>query len=148
MAANPEIKKLEKSALFLLHRAGQYAADVYVDKVPARGLTPRQFAVMLTINQNEGLSQADLVEKIGIDRSTLADMISRLTAKQYVQKKRTKEDARAFSLKLSAAGKRVLAQTQPGASATDKKVLSSLSGSERKAFLAALKKISEEIENN
>jgi DNA-binding MarR family transcriptional regulator len=41
-------------------------------------LTPRQLAVLVTVANNEGLSQTGLVDRTGIDRSTLADIVRRL----------------------------------------------------------------------
>ena len=58
-------------------------------------LTPRQLAVLVTVAQNEGLSQTGLVDRTGIDRSTLADIVRRMQRKGLLQRRRTKEDARA-----------------------------------------------------
>ena len=71
-------------------------------------LTPRQFAVLVTVSQNEGLSQTHLVERTGIDRSTLADIVRRMLKKGLLQRRRTKEDARAYAVKLTEEGWRVL----------------------------------------
>ena len=70
--------KLEQSPIHLLHRAGQCAGDVFQAEMSQGDLTPRQYAILLTVAQNEGLSQTHLVEKTGIDRSTLADIVRRL----------------------------------------------------------------------
>ena len=80
--------ELGKSPIHLLHRAGQCAGDLFAGKVPERDLTPRQFAVLLTVAQNEGLSQTGLVEKTGIDRSTLADIVRRMLKKGLLQRRR------------------------------------------------------------
>ena len=69
---------LSDSPGHLLRRAQQYSFDLFSKEIGNSRLTPRQFAVLLTVQQNEGLSQTDLVKRTGIDRSTLADMISRL----------------------------------------------------------------------
>ncbi len=60
---------LQVSALHLLHRAGQCAGDVFQAEMVAGDLTPRQFAVLVAVSQDEGLSQTSLVRKTGIDRS-------------------------------------------------------------------------------
>ena len=38
---------LDRSAMHLLHRAGQCAADIFASEARTSGLTPRQFAVLL-----------------------------------------------------------------------------------------------------
>ena len=81
MATTKPVTALQNSPGHMLRRAGQYAADVFAQNAGKSGLTPRQFAVLQAVHKNEGLSQTDLVNLTGIDRSTLADMVSRLIAK-------------------------------------------------------------------
>ena len=73
-----------------------------------RDLTPRQYAVLLTVAQNEGLNQTQLVELTGIDRSTLADVVRRMLKKGLLQRRRTRDDARAYAVKLTDEGRKVL----------------------------------------
>ena len=73
--------QLERSATHLIHRAGQRATDIFQAEARDSGLTPRQFAVLMTIAEEEGLTQTDLVDRTGIDRSTLADIVARLLAR-------------------------------------------------------------------
>jgi DNA-binding MarR family transcriptional regulator len=49
---------------------------------------------------NEGLSQTGIVARTGIDRSTLADLVRRLQRKGLLQRRRTKDDARAYAVKM------------------------------------------------
>ena len=91
------------------------------------------------------MSQTELVDKTGIDRSTLADLVARLLKKGLLQRKRTKEDARANSIRLSAAGRRALQATQHGAAAADKRLLGLLSSPQRKQFLTALSQLSKAL---
>lgn len=104
-------------------------------------LTPRQFAVLHTVAQNEGLSQTDLVQRTGIDRSTLADIIRRMLKKGLLQRRRTKEDARAYAVRLTDEGWRVLKATEPMARRVDDKILAVLPGQQRERFLEDLNKI-------
>lgn len=137
---------LEKSAFFLLRRAGQFAADLYASEIGTPGLTPRQFMVLQAVENKEGLSQTELVERTGIDRSTLADVVQRLLKKNLLQRRRTKEDARANSIRLSAAGRRALQATQPGASMADRKLLEALPTKQRKEFMNSLRQISNALD--
>ena len=80
MAKETQPTRLERSPIHLLHRAGQCAGDIFQAEMGGGDLTPRQYAVLVTVSQNEGLSQTSLVEKTGIDRSTLADIVRYQTA--------------------------------------------------------------------
>lgn len=105
------------------------------------GLTPRQYAVLYTVSHNEGLSQTNLVDKTGIDRSTLADIIRRMLKKGLLARRRTKEDARAYAVKLTDEGWRVLRSAEPVARRVDEKILATLSATERERLLQDLNKI-------
>ena len=129
---------LDVSPVHLLHRAGQRAAEIFDITVGGKGLTPRQFAILLALSENEGVSQTDLVERTGIDRSTLADVVRRMIKKGLVLRRRTKEDQRAYAVRLSEKGKFALAETVAAANAADQRVLSSLPSDKRKQFLEAL----------
>ncbi len=129
---------LNRSAMHLLHRAGQCAADIFASEARASGLTPRQFAVLMIVADEEGLTQTDLVERTGIDRSTLADIVARLLGRGLIQRRRAKEDARAYAIKLTPQGARALREAQPGAAATDTQLLASLPPAKRQDFLELL----------
>ena len=131
-------KDLDRSATHLLHRAGQCAAEIFASEARTGGLTPRQFAVLMVIADEEGQNQTDLVERTGIDRSTMADLVARLARRGLVQRRRTKEDARAYAIKLSPQGARLLREAQPGAASADQKLLAGLPPGKRQDFLDAL----------
>ena len=141
MAGPAAVKDLKKSPHHLLRRAAQYASDLYAAEVGNKGLTHRQFTVLLAVEQNEGASQTDLVEVTGIDRSTLAELITRLTNSGLLQRRRTKADARVNTVRLSASGRRALKSAQPGAKSADSRLLRVLDKDQRKAFVAALSEI-------
>ncbi len=86
-------------------------------------LTPRQYAVLVAVSQNEGVSQTHLVDKTGVDRSTLADIVRRMLKKGLLQRRRTKEDARAYAVKLTDEGWKVLKAADPLAKKVDDKIL-------------------------
>jgi hypothetical protein len=66
--------QLNRSPVHLLHRASQAVEDAFTAEVKIDRLTPRQVAVLMTVAQDEGLSQTGIVDRTGIDRSTLADL--------------------------------------------------------------------------
>lgn len=139
VTAEPAV--LARSPIHLLHRAGQCAADIFTAEMAGLDLTPRQFAVLLTVSMNEGLSQTDLVMLTGIDRSTLADIVRRMLKKGLLQRRRTREDARAYAVKLTDEGMRVLAAARPKVEAVDARILLALSGDQQSTLVSDLKAI-------
>jgi len=133
--------RLERSPLHLLHRAGQCASEIFQNELGNDELTPRQYAILLTVSQNEGLSQTQLVELTGIDRSTLADVVRRMLKKGLLQRRRTRDDARAYAVKLTDEGTRVLKTHDPMARRVDERILSSLPAPQRDRFLQDLHSI-------
>jgi DNA-binding MarR family transcriptional regulator len=137
--------RLERSPVHLLHRAGQCAGDVFHAEMSDGDLTPRQFAVLVTVSQHEGVSQTGLVERTGIDRSTLADIVRRMLKKGLLQRRRTKEDARAYAVKLTEEGRRILRSSDPLAKKVDERILEALPSKQREQFLEDLRAIVETL---
>ena len=133
--------QLNRSPVHLMHRASQAVEDVFAAEVKMERLTPRQLLVLMTVAQNEGLSQTGIVDRTGIDRSTLADLVARLKRKGLLQRRRTKEDARAYSVTLTGEGRRVLGAVTPLAKRVDRRVLDTLPRNRREEFLTALASI-------
>lgn len=97
--------------------------------------------MLLAVAEEEGLTQTGLVERTGIDRSTLADIVARLLARGLIQRRRAKEDGRAYAIKLTPQGAKALREALPAAQATDAQLLASLPQAKRQDFLDLLNRI-------
>jgi DNA-binding MarR family transcriptional regulator len=128
---------LHESVSDLLHRAGQLADNAFV-RYSTIQLTPRQFAVLSCVAEEDGLSQTDIVERTGVDRSTLADLIPRLVSKGLLRRSRSKDDARRNEVHLTARGGLALKSALTAARRTDEVILKCLRSGQREALLAAL----------
>lgn len=146
MSGGKEQKPFARSFSHLLKRAVQYSVHRYNEEVGMSGLTHRQFTVLSAVDVFDGKSQTELVKVTGIDRSTLADLVARLMSQGYVQRRRTKEDARTNSVRLTPAGKKALKAAQSGADGVDKVMLSLFSAGDRRTVLECLAQISSEMD--
>jgi MarR family transcriptional regulator, temperature-dependent positive regulator of motility len=138
MARLPATRRLDTSPLHMLHRAGQRAAELFQKELGANDLTPRQYAVLVTVSNDEGLNQTQLVERTGIDRSTMADLIRRMLRKGILQRRRTREDARAYAVKLTALGTQTLEAVEPVSRRVDAQILAFLPTDQRHRLLQDL----------
>ena len=133
------VPSVEPSLIDLLHRAGQCAAEIFHAEIS--DLSPRQLAVLIAADSNGGASQTKLVDVTGIDRVTLTRIVKRLVCKGLLQRSRTRGDARAYAIKLTDEGRRLLGVVTPIARRVDERVIAVLSDKKRDAFLTALASI-------
>lgn len=134
---------LADSPSHLMHRVLQLALDIYAEEAGPDGLTQRQFAVLEAVSARSGLTQTDLVKATGIDRSTLADLVARMTAKGLLERERSALDARAKAVRLSEAGQAALEAARPRVVAADKRILALLPKARREGFLDLLTSLTE-----
>lgn len=92
----------------LIRRAQQRAVDLFVDEVGEDGPTPRQFAVLLNVHQNDGINQTDLVRLSGIDRSTLTEILRRVVERGWISRRRMENDQRTNALSITDTGEAAL----------------------------------------
>jgi DNA-binding MarR family transcriptional regulator len=136
--AEPPAGPLDRSPSHLLHRALQRALDIYARSGASDGVTQRQFAVLAAVGASEGVTQTALVRATGIDRSTLADLVSRMIDKGFLARERSEADARANAVRLTEQGRLSLAEAEPRAEAADRAILDLLPSGKQDSFLKAL----------
>lgn len=130
-----------KSLIALLHRANQIANEEFERSIPESGVTARQVQVLSALSQNEGCSQTDLCEMTGIDRSTMAEIVSRLHKRRLVERRRSKDDARAYVLKLSDNGRTLADLGEKSINSVEDKLMTVLSVKARSDLLNILEKL-------
>jgi len=91
-----------------LRRAQVAVFQNFTEVVGAAELTPGQFGVLVVIDANPGLSQTQLGNALGIDRSTVVAVIDRLESRGLVARQPAPNDRRSHALHLSDAGKTTL----------------------------------------
>lgn len=129
------------SLLHLLHRASQRAEAEFARTVSVKDLTSRQHVVLSAVAQRDGLSQTDIVAVTGIDRSGTAALVARLVRGGSLQRRRTRRDARAYSVRITALGREKLAAGSKAVRTADEHLTAGLSASQRTAFVNLLTRV-------
>src|SRR5213082_2203307 len=93
---------------YLFRRMQQIAVAIFIEECSVYGLTPVQFAALVAIHTHPGIDATRLSAVIAFDRSTLGNVIERLEAKAYIERKPSREDKRVKLLYLTKAGAIVL----------------------------------------
>jgi DNA-binding MarR family transcriptional regulator len=135
------IKLVTNSPVHLLHRAGQLAEDNFARLIGELGITARQVAVLAAVAGLENPSQTKLCQTTGIDRSTLADIVRRLVSRGLLARRRTRDDARAYAVRLTPEGEKVLATALPILERSSGALLTPLTPSEQETLIRLLEKV-------
>ncbi|MBO9650337.1 MAG: MarR family transcriptional regulator [Variovorax sp.] len=121
----------------LIRRAHQISVSVFYETL-GREVTPVQYAVMRTLQDNPGIDQVTLAQQVALDTSSTADIAVRLEGKGWITRKLLARGQR--ELRLTADGEALLERMVPGMQQMQNALLGMLSDSEREAFLQLLSK--------
>ena len=127
----------------LLRRAQQRAVDLFVQAVGEQGLRPPQFALLLAACQNPQANQSELVRLTGIDRSTAADMITRLAGRGLIRRVRTEADGRANRLSVTTTGVAAVEAAADRVERAQEDIVAPIPAGQRAQFLKNLSRIAD-----
>jgi DNA-binding MarR family transcriptional regulator len=113
----------------------------FTEVVGASELTPGQFGVLVVIDANPGLSQTQLGNALGIDRSTVVAVIDRLEARGLVARQPAPKDRRSHALHLSDSGKTTLRRLTERVRAHERQIAKSLSADEQARLIELLSRV-------
>ncbi len=130
--------EIDTVAGHLIRRCQQRAVDLFAEEVGPNGPNPRQFAVLISIFQNPGLSQTALVDASGIDRSTLTEVLRRMLDRGMISRSRTPADQRANALFLTEEGRILLESAFGAANRAQTRILEPLAETDRATAIRIL----------
>ncbi len=135
---HPGIDRLPGHAIRRLH---QISVGIFHQELQDLNLTPVQFGVLQTVQNQPGLDQRTLARLIALDTSTTAGVVDRLEARGLLQRSVSPDDKRARLLSLTAAGVALCDQARPGVMRAQALTLAPLSADERATFMALLDRL-------
>jgi DNA-binding MarR family transcriptional regulator len=138
--------QLDRSPLHLLHRVRQRASELFQAEMSGINLTTRQYVVLVAVAGDEGASQQGIIEKTGIDRSTVSQVVQIMTRKGLLKRVRTRGDARAYAISLTPYGRDVLKSSEPIVGQVDDALVAPLPAARAAAFLESLRIIVDAFE--
>ncbi len=104
-------------------------------------ITPIQYSAVLAIENHPGIDQTALCNIIAIDRSTVAEVVTRLERKKLIRRTPGTTDRRTKQLCITPAGRKLINDIESAVQSTQRRILAPLSTSERTALMRMLKKL-------
>ncbi|MGW2640574.1 MarR family winged helix-turn-helix transcriptional regulator [Streptomyces sp. NPDC001348] len=108
--------------------------------------TSPQFAVLNTLVAEPGLDQRTVGERVGLDRSTIAEVISRLSRRGLLDKMRDPQDGRRFLLRPTDDGLRTHRRLAVRTARMNQVFLAPLSAEEQRLFFDLIRRVSDAAE--
>ena len=97
-------------------------------------LTQRQFAALVLVEANPGISQIAISSALGMDRATVMAIIRRLEQRGCIDRKRASDDRRRQELVLTPAGQTLTANARKAVADHEARFAERFSGEELAAF--------------
>ncbi|WP_431282843.1 MarR family winged helix-turn-helix transcriptional regulator [Humitalea sp. 24SJ18S-53] len=123
---------------FLIRRLNQIHYAIFYEECAEFDITPVQYGILTTLSLNPGADQNSIAHDVGIDRTNVADVLSRLTRRGLVRRQRGAEDKRTFVTWLTPDGERLTKAMLGAMRRAQERLLNPLDGAEREQFLATL----------
>jgi DNA-binding MarR family transcriptional regulator len=132
-------RRHDGSLHYLLKHAQMRLAELTAPALEPFGISGRQCAVLVAVNEEAPSSQHDIARRMGVDRTTMVDLVDELEAKGLVQRRADPRDRRKNVVALTEAGRTTLEEATRAVDEAERRFLGPLSDDEAAAFREALR---------
>lgn len=142
MATEPALTpRLSARLTYLLKRALADLEDLHAEHLAPVGVTGRELGVMLLLEGRDLLSQQQVAERFGVDRTTMVGLVDALEAKGLVARRPDAEDRRRNVLELTGDGHAALARAVRASDDAERRLLGGLDDAEAAQLRALLTRL-------
>ena len=131
---------------FNLRMAQEATFEAFSRRSLEIGESPGRFATLTLIARNPGISQTELSQANGRDKSSLTPVVEDLVRRGLIERHRMDSDRRTYRLNLTPSGKKMLTMLTRCARRHERNLDRVIGARDRKRFIQILKKIAAEIE--
>jgi DNA-binding MarR family transcriptional regulator len=139
-AAEPDCSELEplRHTGYLIRRAQQAHLAAWMRLVSTE-ISSVQYTVLVTLEQKGELSQRELCDHVDLDRSTIADVVSRMERRGLIERCRDPADARRNNVTLTAQGLHERERLRPLVAQVERELTGALDPADREALRRGLR---------
>lgn len=127
----------------LVRRLHQINVGMFHDLLADQNITPVQFGLLLRLTEVDLLDQVTLGAQLGINRTTMGDVILRLEKRGFVSRGNSAGDRRVKLLSITTAGRNLVASAMPSVLKVQELLLAPLNAREKDVFIQLVSKIIE-----
>src|SRR5262245_37214864 len=130
---------LEGHLGYFVRRLQVWVFQDFVRSLASLDIRPAQYAVLVVIEANSGLSQADVAERLGVERARLVRLLDGLERRGLIRRRASPHDRRSHALVLTRRGQGELKRMKLLAAAHEANLARRLGPAKRAILLASLR---------
>ncbi|PZS14174.1 MAG: MarR family transcriptional regulator [Pseudonocardiales bacterium] len=130
-------------AAFLLAQLGAHAATKFAERIGLHDLTAPQAGILRLLRGNQGISQQELAERLGVLPSRIVAFVDELERVGFVQRVRDESDRRRNALRLTDSGRGALETIARAARAHEADMCAGLTDHEHQQLIDLLARVAE-----
>jgi DNA-binding MarR family transcriptional regulator len=123
---------------FLIRRLHQLHSALFLEETRAFGITPVQYSLLTALAERGELDQHSLALEIGLERTSVAEVVPRLTERGLLERRPSRLDGRVKLVRLTRKGRGLLARMTAAAQRAHARTIERLPAAERDGFLLNL----------
>ena len=132
---------LSTAPTHLVRRVQQISHAIFAEEISQPELTSAQFSLLVALHRSPGVNQITLSRLVGIDRSTIADVVRRLRDRGLVARARDTRDARRNTVRLTPHGAAIVEHLTAEIARVHERLLAPLEAEEQAQLVRLLTKI-------
>ena len=137
--------KSQSAGYLANHMARLFAIGLH-ERIRPLGLAPAQFMTLLELWAEDGLTQAQLVERLDVEQATMANTLKRMERDGLIDRRPHPQDGRAQQNWLTARAKELREPATLAAKDQNRLALAGLSQAERETFVELTRRIIEQMQ--
>jgi DNA-binding MarR family transcriptional regulator len=115
------------------------------ERLVPHGVAPGQLSVLQRLWQGDGLTQAELARAVRVEQPTMARTLDRMARDGLVERVPSKEDRRAFNVRLTARGRALRRAVEAETMALDRLAVAALRRKDRHELVRILDQVIESL---
>ncbi len=123
---------------FLIRRLHQIHSSLFAQETRAFDVTPVQYSLLTALADHGEMDQNTLAMEIGLERTTVAEVLPRLEARELIVRRQSVDDRRVKLVKLSRKGASLVKRIAESAQRAHDRTIEGLPEAERELFLLQL----------
>jgi DNA-binding MarR family transcriptional regulator len=123
---------------FLIRRLHQLHGSLFLEETRDFSITPVQYSLMTALARKGEIDQITLALEIGLERTSVAEVIPRLEARGLLTRRQSPIDKRVKLVKLTRKGRTLVEKMEPAVQRAHQRTVEAIPEEERDQFLLNL----------